>query len=95
MSASLSLDKKYRDDPFRAVNFTVDEDGFLRCPNNKKFLFLRTEPVKGNGRTEEIYQCEDCSGCPHKDKFISLIIRMATRFGSPCALLSAVFYSPS
>lgn len=61
---------KYREDPYRAVNFTVDEDGDLLCPNNKKFLFLRSEPVKGNryGRTEELYQCEDCSGCPHKDK---------------------------
>ena len=62
-------DKNYRDNPFRAANFTVDEDGFLRCPNNKKFLFLRTVPVKGNlyGRSEELYQCEDCSGCPLKN----------------------------
>ena len=62
--------KKYREDPFRAVNFKVDADGDLVCPNNKKFIFLRTEPVRGNryGRTEELYQCEDCSGCPHKDK---------------------------
>ena len=27
-------------------------------------------PIKGNqyGRTEELYQCEDCSDCPEKDK---------------------------
>ena len=31
--------KKYRNDPFRAVNFKTDEDGNLICPNNKKFLF--------------------------------------------------------
>ena len=62
--------KKYRDDPYRAVNFRVDENGNLLCPNDRKFLFLRSVPVKGNryGRTEELYQCEDCSGCPHKDK---------------------------
>ena len=63
-------DKKYRDNPYRAVNFRIDEDGNLLCPNNKKFCFLRSVPVKGNrfGRTEQLYQCEDCSGCPHKDK---------------------------
>lgn len=62
--------KKYRDDPFRAVNFKTDEDGNLVCPNNKKFVFQRTALVKGNqyGRTEEFYQCEDCSGCPYKEK---------------------------
>lgn len=61
-------DKKYRDNPFRAVNFRVDEDGHLVCPNNKKFLFLRSVPVKGNlyGRTEELFQCEDCSDCSFK-----------------------------
>ena len=63
-------DKKYRDDPYRAVNFRVNEAGRLVCPNNKEFLFLRTEPVKGNqyGRTVELHQCEDCSGCPHRAK---------------------------
>ena len=65
-----SKDKKYRENPYRAVNFRVDEDGHLICPNDKKFFFLRSAPVKGNqyGRTEEFYQCEDCSGCSHKDK---------------------------
>ena len=62
--------KKYRDDPYRAVNFRVNEAGRLVCPNGKEFLFLRTEPVKGNqyGRTVELHQCEDCSGCPHRSK---------------------------
>lgn len=62
--------KTYREDPFRAVNFKVDGDGGLICPNNRKFHFLRTAPVKGNrfGRTEELYQCEDCTGCPHKNQ---------------------------
>lgn len=59
-----SADKRYREDPFRAVNIKVNEDGDLVCPNKKKFRFLRTAPVKGNryGRTGEIYRCEDCSG---------------------------------
>ncbi len=29
---------------------------------------MKTKKIKGNhyGRTEELYQCEDCSGCPLK-----------------------------
>ena len=39
----------------------------LICPNNKKFLFSHRKPINGNryGRQEEIYTCEDCSGCPY------------------------------
>lgn len=63
-------DKKYKNDPFRPVNFKKDENGELICPNNKKFKFLFNKPVKGNkyGRTEEVYECEDCSGCQLKSK---------------------------
>ena len=62
-----TTDEKYRNDPFRAVNFKTDEDGDLVCPNGKKFHLAYRKAVKGNlyGRQEEIYQCEDCSGCPH------------------------------
>ena len=65
-----SKDAKYRDNPYRAVNFPVDENGNLVCPNGKKFHFLRTAPVKGNqyGRTEEFYRCEDCEGCTHREQ---------------------------
>jgi transposase len=60
-------DEQYRNDPFRAVNFKTDADGNLRCPNDKKFIFSHRRAVKGNlyGRQEEIYDCEDCSGCPY------------------------------
>ena len=60
----------YRDDPFRAVNFKRDEDGNLVCPNGKKFSFLCNKPIRGNkyGRTEELYICESCEGCPHRSK---------------------------
>lgn len=65
-----TTDKKYRDDPFRAVNFQTDQDGNLICPNKRKFKFAYRAPVKGNqyGRQEEIYRCEDCSNCPYADK---------------------------
>ena len=61
-------DKKYRDDPYDSRNFTRNENGELICPNGKRIRFLYNKPVKGNkyGRTEEVYECEDCSDCPFK-----------------------------
>ena len=63
-------DEKYHTDPYRAVNFKTDEKGNLICPNGKKFIYKYDKHVYKNkyGRTEEIYECEDCTGCPHKDK---------------------------
>ena len=60
-------DDRYHNDPFRAVNFKTDSDGNLCCPNNKKFHFAYRTAVKGNlyGRQNEIYICEDCTGCPY------------------------------
>ena len=65
-----SDDEKYRDDPYRAVNFPINENGNPVCPNGKEFHYLYSRPVKGNkyGRTEELYQCENCLDCPHKEK---------------------------
>ena len=62
-----TTDQKYRNNPFRAVNFKIDDEGFLRCPNGKKMLFSYRKPVKNNryGRQKEIYRCEDCSNCPY------------------------------
>ena len=34
-----TTDEKYRNNPFRAVNFKIDDDGNLRCPNGKKMIF--------------------------------------------------------
>ena len=34
-----TTDKKYHDDPFRSVNFPIGEDGIMRCPNGKTFIF--------------------------------------------------------
>ena len=65
-----SKDEKYRANPYRAVNFQINENGKPVCPNGKEFNYLYTRPVKGNkyGRTEEIYECEDCSDCSHKEQ---------------------------
>lgn len=63
-------DKKYRNDPFRTVNFKRNEQGDLICPNGKKFIFSYRKAVRGNqyGRQEEVYTCEDCSGCPYANQ---------------------------
>ena len=39
------------------------------CPNGKRFHYKRTQPVRYNkyGRTEEVYECESCEGCTHKE----------------------------
>lgn len=60
-------DEKYHNNPYRAVNFKRDEEGNLICPNEKKFHFAYRKDIRGNqyGRQEEIYICEDCSGCPY------------------------------
>ena len=65
-----TTDKKYHENPYRAVNFAKDADGNLLCPNGRKFLFKRTQHVKYNKyeRTEELYECESCEGCQHKQE---------------------------
>lgn len=65
-----SRDPKFREDPYRAVNFERDEDGSLVCPEGRPFEFLGNRPVRGNhyGRTEEIYKCSSCDGCPSREK---------------------------
>lgn len=62
--------EKYRNNPYRSVNFKHDENGNLICPNNRKFRLKYEQHVKGNkyGRTEEIYECENCSKCEHKNE---------------------------
>ena len=60
--------EKYRSNPYRAVNFKRDEKGNMICPNGRKFIFKCSRAVKGNryGRSEELYECENCDGCPYK-----------------------------
>ena len=63
-------DKKYRNNPYRIQNFTRDENGNLICPNGKKFIHKYDAHIRGNryGRTEEVYECEDCEGCPYRSE---------------------------
>ena len=65
-----TTDKKYLENPYRAVNFVKDKNGNLICPNGRKFIFKRIQHVKYNkyGRNEELYECESCEGCLHKQE---------------------------
>ena len=69
MFAKETENQDFHNNPFRAVNFQINTAGNLVCPNNKEFHFLRMQPIKGNryGRKEEVWICEDCSGCPHSN----------------------------
>ena len=70
-----TANKKHRENEFRAVNFKRDADGNLICPNGRKFRYLYDRAIKGNkyGRTQEFYQCEDCSNCLFADKCTNYI----------------------
>ena len=61
-------DHRYHNNPFRIDNFRRDEEGYLICPNGKRFIYKYDKHVRGNryGRTEELYECEDCTGCPYR-----------------------------
>ena len=63
-------DPRYREDPFRAVNFGRNEKGQPVCPNGKAFVCKGNRHIRGNryGRAEELYECEDCTGCPYKQQ---------------------------
>lgn len=51
-----TTNKKYMNDPFRPINFKIDENGTLRCPAGKAFQLLYRQNVRGNkyGRQEQI-----------------------------------------
>ena len=63
-------DRAYRENPYRAENFRIDENGTLRCPEGRAFVFRYRKNIQKNhyGRQEEVYECEDCTGCPHAEK---------------------------
>ena len=70
MFAKETKDEKFHNDPFRAVNFPINEEGKPVCPNGKEFNFVYNRAIRGNnyGRTEEIWECEDCSSCPMRSE---------------------------
>ncbi|MBR2674331.1 MAG: transposase, partial [Mogibacterium sp.] len=70
----ISKTRKYRKDISRKENMPYDPEGdFYTCMNGCKLENCGTKKRKtGSGyiRTETIYRCEDCLGCPHKSECI-------------------------
>jgi transposase len=64
--------KRYKPDPFKIENMPYDrEQNWFTCPTGKHLLLHSiSHPKTKNGYVieQKIYQCEDCSGCPLKEK---------------------------
>ncbi len=64
--------RKYRKDVYRVENMPYDpETDSFTCPNGKKLNHMYDRhPKSDNGfrSTKQIYVCESCAGCPHREK---------------------------
>lgn len=47
MFAKETKNKKYKNNPYRACNFEIDEEGDIVCPNGEKFNFYVLHASKG------------------------------------------------
>ena len=63
---------KYRDDPFRAENFTyTPESNCFTCPNDRRLSFDHDyikETKSGFPTHIHLFACHDCSACPFKEQ---------------------------
>lgn len=70
----ISKTKKYQNDISRVENMEYHEDGdYYMCKNGKKLVFTGIKKDKsktGYVSEKSLYSCEDCTGCPYKEKCI-------------------------
>jgi transposase len=63
--------KKYKQNPFIVDNWTyIAEDNVYICPNDKRVTYQYESHRKdryGFVRTFDVYECEDCHGCPLRE----------------------------
>ncbi|MEC0665438.1 transposase, partial [Priestia flexa] len=64
--------KRVKNDPFQTANWDYhEEDDSFTCPNGNKLTFRykshRTDRY-GFTRLFNVYECEDCSGCPFRSQ---------------------------
>ena len=68
----ISKKRKYKNDIYRKENLFYDETGdYFVCHNGKKLIFAydsKRKSQNGYETTRRNYICEDCSGCPHREK---------------------------
>ena len=64
--------RRFRNNIYNVENMPYDKDSdSYTCPNGKKLLYVGdTKKKSDNGfvSVKRNYVCEDCSGCPHRDK---------------------------
>ena len=71
-SYEISKKKKYRDDIFRPEHmaYNAENDEYV-CPNNKRLSYIYTSKYttdNGYQTDRKVYECEDCTGCPHRNE---------------------------
>lgn len=71
-SYEISKKKKYRDDIFRPEHmaYNAENDEYV-CPNNKRLGYIYTSKYttdNGYQTDRKVYECEDCTGCPHRNE---------------------------
>ena len=70
----ISKTRKYRTDIGRHENMTYDADrDVYTCKNGKELNVVGTKTSKsasGYRSTATVYRCDDCKGCPYKEKCI-------------------------
>ena len=60
-----SKDRKYRENPYRSENFRLIRTASCAVPMRLPFLLSKERKGNRYGRQEEVFECEDCSGCPY------------------------------
>lgn len=65
--------RAYKEDIGKHYNmmYIIEEDThYYRCHDGRSLTYIRTESSQQDGYTRkiEVYGCEDCSGCEHKQK---------------------------
>ncbi len=65
---SKEREKKYKNNPFRAENFSVDDEGNYYCPMDKKFVLknITQNRLYKYPNETKVYECESCEGCSEK-----------------------------
>lgn len=69
-----SKTRKFRHDIGRRENMIYcEKDDYYVCSNARKLKYIKDQTrrsLNGYIKTETVYECENCSGCPNKEKCI-------------------------
>ena len=70
-----TTNKEFHNDPFRPINFKINDNGNLVCPNNREFIKISNKKADGldSDRYVEYFKCKSCNKCKfrkqcHKSK---------------------------